>query len=162
MYTDALLLLENARADVRNANTYVSGNTIDLSVNRDIGAGRGLKLLWNVSTAYASGTQITFQQILSDAANLSSAIVVDNGIVVPVANLILGAMIVRPIPELLAGPAALADPDEGQYGIGSKGHRYYGAQEVSTGTFDAGVHSCRVLTDVIDVKHYPSGWSILS
>lgn len=161
MITDALLLLENARTDVRNANTYVSGNTIDLSLNRDIGAGEQLKVLWNVEVAYAGGTQITFQQILSAAADLSSAVVIDQGITVPLANLVAGTLVVRTIPELLAGPAALTDPDKGLYGIGGPGLRYFGAQEVSTGTFSAGQHSARVVKDVIDVKHYASGWTVL-
>jgi hypothetical protein len=29
------------------------------------------------------------------------------------------------------------------------------------GTFTAGQHSARIVKDVVDVKHYPSGYSIL-
>lgn len=160
MITDAFLLLDSAKATVRDAGTYVSANTIDLSVNRDIGAGEQLKVLWNIETAYAGGTQITFQQILSAAANLGSPVVVDNGVTVPLANLILGAMIVRTIPELLGGPTGVTAPDEGVNGLGSPGLRYFGTQEVSTGIMSAGAHSTRVVKDVINVKYYPSGWSI--
>lgn len=161
MITDANLLLENSRTDVRAASTYVSGNTIDLSVNRDIGAGDGLKVMWNVEVAYAGGTAIQFQQIISANADLSSAVVIDNGVTIPLANLILGAMVVRPIPELLATPAGPTAPVTGFAGIGSTGLRYFGTQEVSTGTFTAGTHSCRIVKDVGDVKHYRSGYTIL-
>jgi hypothetical protein len=161
MITDAAMLLESAQVLVRAASTYVSTNTIDLSVNRDIGAGHQKKVLWNVEVLYEGGTQITFQQIISANADLSSAVVIDGGIVVPLANLIAGAMVVRTIPELMAGPAALTDPDEGLYGIGGPGLRYFGTQCVSTGTFTAGQHSTRVVADVINVKHHASGWTIL-
>ena len=160
MITDAFLLLDSGKETVRNANTYVSTNTVDLSVNRDIGAGEQLKVLWNIETAYAGGTQITFQQILSAAANLGSAVVIDGGVTVPLANLILGAMVVRTIPELLGGPAGVTAPASGVNGLGSPGRRYYGTQEVSTGIMSAGKHSTRIIKDVINVKHYPSGWSI--
>ncbi|CAB4198781.1 hypothetical protein UFOVP1324_8 [uncultured Caudovirales phage] len=161
MITDGLLLLESAQVLVRAAGTYVSTNTIDLSVNRDIGAGSVLKVMWNVEVAYAGGTSIQFQQILSAAANLSSPVVVDLGIVVPLANLVAGAIGVRYIPELLDGPAGLTAPVTGVAGIGSVGLRYYGTQSVSLGTFSAGQHSTRIVNDITDVKHYPSGWSIL-
>ncbi|QCW21976.1 hypothetical protein JessAGP_046c [Caulobacter phage Jess A] len=161
MITDANLLLENSRTDVRAASTYVSGNTIDLSVNRDIGAGEGLKCMWNVEVAYAGGTSIQFQQILSAAANLSSPVVVSPGRVIPLANLVLGAIYVDYIPELLASPAGVTAPATGFNGLGSTGLRYFGTQEVSVGTFTAGQHSARIVKDVTDVKHYPSGYTIL-
>lgn len=161
MITDALLHLETSRADVRAANTYVSENTVDLSANRDIGANGMLKAVWNVETAYAGGTSIKFQQILSAAADLSSAVVIDEGVTVPLANLVAGALIVRPVPGLLGGPSGVTAPDDGYAGVGSVGLRYYGHQEVSVGVMTAGVHSSRLLEGVINVKHYPSGWSIL-
>lgn len=161
MITDGLFLTENSRVDVRAAGTYVSGNTVDLSNNRDIGAGHQLKMLWNVEVAYAGGTSIQFQQILSAAAALSSPVVIDPGPVVPLANLVAGALVVRTIPELLAGPAGVTAPTSGAGGIGSVGLRYYGTQEVSLGVMSAGQHSARLINDVTDVKHYASGWTIL-
>lgn len=161
MITDALLLLESSRADVRAANTYVSGNTVDLSVNRDLGAGEPLRAIWNVETAYAGGTSIQFQQIVSAAAALSSPVVVDAGPVVPLANLVANAIVARYVPELLGGPAGLTAPVTGAGGVGSTGLRYYGHQEVSLGVFSAGVHSSRLVIDVLDVKHYASGITIL-
>lgn len=161
MITDSLLLLEASRVDVRAAATYVSGNTIDLSVNRDIGSGEPLKAVWNIEVAYTGGTSIQFQQILSAAAALSSPVVVDQGPVVPLANLVINALVARYIPELLDGPASLTAPVTGAGGIGSTGLRYYGHQEVSVGTMTAGQHSSRLLIDVVDVKHYPSGITIL-
>jgi hypothetical protein len=82
--------------------------------------------------AFAGGTSVQFQQILSAAANLGAPTVIDAGIVVPLANLVAGAMVARPIPELLAGPATIGN---GLSGLGSKGLRYYGAQYVSLGIF---------------------------
>lgn len=159
MITDSLLLLESSRTDVRAAATYVSGNTIDLSVARDIGAGaQPLKCLWNVEAAYAGGTSIQFQQIISANANLSSPDVVDNGVIVPLANLVINALIVRYVPELLGGATTGAT---GAGGVGITGKRYFGAQEVSLGTMTAGTHSCRLVVDVIDVKHYPGAFVIL-
>lgn len=161
MITDSLLLLESSRTDVRNANTYVSGNTIDLKVNRDIGAGHGMKALWNIEAAYTGGTSIQFEQIISAAADLSSPVVIDNGVVVPLANLLINALIVRPVPELLGSPAGVTAPVAGVAGIGSVGLRYYGLQEVSLGTMTAGTHSARLVMDVVDVKHYATGITIL-
>lgn len=161
MITDAQLLLESAQVLVRAAGTYVSANTIDLGANRDFGAGNELKALWNVETAYAGGTSIQFQQILSAAANLGSPVVVDPGPVVPLANLVAGALVVRAVPELLGGPAGVTAPASGAGGIGSVGLRYYGVQSVSLGTFTAGAHSARIVKDVVNVKHYASGYTIL-
>jgi hypothetical protein len=161
MITDNFLLLESAQVLVRAASTYVSTNTIDLSVNRDIGTGETLKVLWNIEVTYTGGTSIQFQQILSAAANLSSPVVVDLGVTIPVANLLVGGLVARVIPELLDGPAGVTAPVAGVGGVGSVGLRYYGTQSVSLGVFAAGQHSTRIVKDVIDVKHYPSGWSIL-
>lgn len=161
MITDVLLQLESAQVLVRAASTYVSTNTIDLSVNRDMGSGQPLKCMWNVEVAYAGGTSIQPQQILSAAANLSSPVVIDLGEVIPLANLVAGAIYARYVPELLAGPAGVTAPASGAAGIGSVGLRYYGTQIVSLGVFTAGQHSTRIVNDVVDVKHYPSGWSIL-
>jgi len=161
MITDNFLQLESAQVLVRSANTYVSTNTIDLSVNRDIGSGETLKCVWNIEVSYVGGTSIQFQQILSSAAALSSPVVIDQGVVVPLANLLIGAVMPRFIPELMMGPAGVTAPVAGVAGIGSVGLRYYGTQSVSLGTFTAGQHSTRITKDVIDVKHYPSGWSIL-
>lgn len=162
MITDGLLLLESAQVLVRAASTYVSTNTIDLSVNRDIGAGDGMKCVWNIEASYTGGTSLQFQQIISAAANLGSPVVVDNGITIPAANLLIGGLVVRDVPELLATPAGSTAPVAGVAGIGSPGLRYYGTQIVSVGTFTTGQHSTRLVKDVIDVKHYGSGWSILN
>lgn len=161
MITDNFLLLESAQVLVRAAATYVSTNTIDLSVNRDIGSGETLKCLWNIEVTYLGGTSIQFQQIISAAANLSAPVVVDQGEIIPLASLLIGGLLARFIPELLASPAGVTIPVAGVGGVGSVGLRYYGTQSVSLGTFTAGQHSTRIVKDTIDVKHYPSGWSIL-
>jgi hypothetical protein len=158
MITDALLLIDSSNATILAAATYVSNNTLDLSLARDIGAGEGMKCLFNVEVAFAGGTSVQFQQILSAAANLGAPTVIDNGIVVPLANLVAGAMIVRPVPELLGGPATIGN---GLSGLGSKGLRYYGTQYVSLGIFTLGTVSARLVKDLADVKFYPSGYAIL-
>jgi len=161
MITDNFLLLESAQVLVRAAATYVSTNTIDLLQNRDLGAGHGAKVVWNIEVAYASGTSVQWQQILSAAANLGSPVLVEPGVIVPVANLVIGGMVTRMIPELLGGPAGLTAPLSGFAGIGSPGLRYFGTQSIGVGTFTTGQHSTRVVVDVVDVKHYASGYTIL-
>lgn len=158
MITDALLQTEASRVDVRAAGTYVSANTIDLSVARDIGSGAPVKMLWNIEVAYVGGTSISFQQIISAAAGLGSPVVIDQTPAIPVANLVLGGMVVRFVPEQLGGAGSGAS---GFGGVGGLGLRYFGTQEVGVGTFTAGQHSARLVNDVIDVKHYPGGFVIL-
>lgn len=163
MYTDDQLRLETAQVLVRAAATYNSTNMIDLSVSRDIGAGSGLKALWNIEVAYAGGTAIQFQQCLGQDTGYATYGVVDQGVIVPLAILLAGAMVLRPIPELLTTVAAASIPaPTGVGGIGSTGNRYYFTRCISTGTFSAGQHSTRVVRDVLDVKHYPGGYTILS
>jgi hypothetical protein len=150
MFTDAFLQLDSANALIRAAGTYVSTNTIDLSQNRDIGSGAPLRVLYNVDVAFAGGTSVQPQVITSASANLSSPTVIDLGTLILTAALTLGAMFVRFVPEL-TGPS----------GIGTTGQRYLGVQYVSLGTYTLGSISCRIVNDVLDVKHYPSGYVIL-
>lgn len=150
MITDALLLIADALATIRAAGTYVSNNTIDLGVNRDLGAGDGLKVLYNVDVAFAGGTSVQPQIITSAAAALSSPTVIDQGVVIAEAALTLGAMFVRGLPEL-TGPS----------GVGTTGQRYLGAQFVGVGTHTVGSISARIVKDISNIKYYPPGYTIL-
>ena len=72
MITDAQLLFSDQQADVRNAATYVSTNTVDLGVARDIGNGQTLYVDFIVDDAFTGGTSVQFQVISSAAANLGT------------------------------------------------------------------------------------------
>lgn len=151
MITDALLLLDNANASIRGANTYVSTNTIDLSVARDIGAARNLIMIYSIDVAFAGGTSVQPQQITSASADLSTPTVIDQGRVYLTAALVVGAIFARMVPEVIGGVA----------GIGSTGQRYYGAQYVSVGTYTAGSITARIVLDTVDVKLHASGYTIV-
>lgn len=152
MITDAYLQFDAANATIRAAATYLSQNTIDLSVSRDIGSGEPLKVLYNVDVAFSGGTSVQPQIITSAAANLSSPTVIDSGPApILTAALTQGAMFVRFLPEL-TGPngASLTN-----------GQRYLGVQYVGVGTYTTGSISARIIKDVQDVKFYASGYTIL-
>lgn len=150
MFTDALLQLDAANASIRAAATYVSTNTIDLSVNRDIGSGEPLKILFNVDVAFTGGTSVQPQIITSASANLSSPTIIDTATAILEAALVLGAMFVRFMPELI-----------GVSGIGTLGQRYLGVQYIGVGTHTLGSISARLVKDVQDVKFYGSGYTII-
>jgi hypothetical protein len=149
MITDAYLLVCDQLASIRAAATYTSNNTIDLSVNRDLGVAP-LKVLYNVDVAFAGGTSVQPQIITSAAANLGSPTVIDGGNTILLAALTLGAMFIRDLPEL-TGPS----------GVGTTGQRYLGIQFVGVGVFTLGTISARLVKDTQDVKHYASGYTIL-
>jgi hypothetical protein len=157
MITDSLLQLDAANALIRAAATYVSTNTIDLSVNREIGSGEPLKMLYNVDVAFAGGTSVQPQIITSAAANLGTPTVIDAGIIILTAALVQGALFARYIPELISPLSAAG----GVGGMGSVGQRYFGVQYISVGTFTVGSISARIVVDAPDVKIYPVGYTIL-
>lgn len=157
MITDSLLQLDAANALIRAAATYTSTNTIDLSVNREIGAGEPLKMLYNVDVAFAGGTSVQPQIITSAAANLGTPTVIDAGITILTAALVQGALFARYIPEIISPIGAAG----GVGGLGSVGQRYFGVQYVSVGVFTVGSISARIVVDAPDVKIYPVGYVIL-
>lgn len=144
MITDALLLLSDAQASVRAVGTYVSTNTIDLGVARDIGAGEGLYVLFTVDVAFAGGTGVDFQIITSAAANLGSPTVLATSGVRADALLVVGYNFFMPVPPVVGN-----------------GQRYLGVQYVGTGTHTLGSVSARVVLDAAGVKYYASGYSML-
>lgn len=144
MYTDALLLLSSAQANIAGAATYVSTNTIDLGVARDIGAGEGLYVLFNVETAFAGGTAVQFQIITSASADLSSSTVLSSTPAVVDATLVAGYTFVMPVPPVVGN-----------------GQRYLGVQYVGTGIHSAGAISARVVLDAVAApKYYAKGYTI--
>jgi len=148
MITDALLLLSDAQADIRNAATYVSTNTVDLGVTkRDQGVGERLFVLFTVDVAFAGGTAVYAQIITSAAANLGSPTVLATSPTFADATLVAGFNFYMPIP-----PRPLAT---------TAAQRYLGVQYVGTGTHSAGSISARIVKDVTDLTYFPSGFSTL-
>lgn len=149
MILDALLQLSSAQAVTATA---VSTNTIDLSQNRDIGAGTDLYAAIQVDTSAtaAGAATVTFQIITSANANLSSPTVIGQTDAIPKTDLTAGRKpIIIPIPAstLLSQPI---------------GQRYLGIQyTVGTGPLTAGAFTAYIaMGDVSVGKNYPSGFSV--
>lgn len=149
MMTDALLQLSSAQVVTASA---VSTNTIDLSQNRDIGAGEDLYATFSVAEAAvaAGAATVDFQVITSAAADLSSPTVIGTSGPVPKADLTLGR---KPFSICINASILLAQP---------VGQRYFGVQYVvATGPLTAGKFSCAITdTDVGGPKYYASGFSV--
>lgn len=151
MMTDALLQLSTAQAVTASA---VSSNTIDLSVNRDVGAGEDLYAIFTVDEAAtaAGAATVEFQVITSGSADLSSPTVLGSTGALAKTELTLGR---HPIGVCINANALLAQPI---------GRRYLGVQYVvATGPLTAGKFSA-VITDTEAGKgakaYYPSGFSV--
>lgn len=147
MITDANLTLSASQAVTATA---FSTNTIDLGVNRDIGAGEELNIYVNIEqTATAAGAAtVNFQIVTSAAANLSTPTIIGQTDAIPKANLVAGTQITIPVPRSF---------------INKLGQRYFGLQyTVGTGPLTAGIFSAGVVIDLPDsgLKNYPSGFSV--
>lgn len=150
MFTDALLQLSSAQAVTASA---VSTNTIDLSVARDMGPGRGLYAVFTVdvaATAAGAGT-VNFQVISSAAAALTSPTILVQTDAIGKAELTVGR---RPIYLEVPASVLAAQPI---------GQRYLGVQyTVGTGPLTAGSFSCAITDSMVDVgKNYPSGFTVI-
>lgn len=149
MMTDALLQLSSAQAVTVSA---VSTNTIDLSQNRDIGAGKDLYAIFGVDVAAlaAGAATVTFQVISSAAANLGSPTVLVQTDAIGKAELTAGR---KPICLCIPCAHLLAQPI---------GQRYLGVQyTVGTGPLTAGSFSCTLSPADVNVgKNYPSGFTV--
>ncbi len=143
MITDALLRVSDAQAVTTTA---VSTNTIDLGRAMDIGEGKTLYGHFTVGNAFAGGTSTEFQIITSDAADLSSPVVIGSSGAIATAGLTAGKRV-----------AVKMNPQ-----IGSTGKRYVGARYVVVGTNTAGTVTADVVESIQDgQKAYASGFSVV-
>jgi len=143
MITDAQLLFSDQQADVRNAATYVSTNTVDLGVARDIGNGQTLYVEFTVNDAFTGGTSVQFQVISSAAANLGTPTVLATTPAVVDATLITGYSTQLAIPPVVGN-----------------GQRYLGVQYVGVGTHSTGKVSARLVLQVDNRDYYASGFTV--
>lgn len=143
MITDAQLLFSDQQADVRNAATYVSTNTVDLGVARDIGNGQTLYVEFTVDDAFTGGTSVQFQVISSAAAALTSPTVLATTPAIVDATLITGYRTQLAIPPVVGN-----------------GQRYLGVQAVGVGTHSAGKFSARLVLQVDNHDYYASGFTV--
>lgn len=150
MLTDSQLNLSVSQAVTASA---VSGNTIDLSQIRDVGAGEELNVYVNVEVAAlaAGAATVNFQVITSAAPALTSPTIIGQTDAIPKASLPIGQQIIIPVPRSL---------------INKLGQRYLGLQyTVATGPLTAGTFSAGVILDAPDntglmQKTYPSGFAV--
>ena len=149
MITDALLQLSAAQAVTATA---VSTNTIDLSVNRDIGAGEDIYAVFGVDVSAAAGAATVSFEVISaaDAALTAGVTVLASSGAIPKADLVAGrAPISIPIPQ-----SALTSLPIGQ--------RYLGVRyTVATGPLTAGSFTANITDSEVSVgKNYPSGFAV--
>lgn len=144
MYVDALLQLSSAQT-VTGSSAVLSTNTIDLSVNRDIGGGEDLYLRYQVGTAFAGLTSLKIEVIIADDAALTTNVTSVCSVDVPVASLTAAAR----------GALELSPR------IGSLGRRYLGARFTPTGTGTAGTLTADIGVEIQDgQKFYPGGFTV--
>lgn len=148
MITDKLLRVSEDQTLKLNATTAVSTNTIDLSQARDVGEGKELFFNFAITTAVASAaTSVTFDIIISDAADLGTPTVIASTGAVGYASLTAGKNIALPIPPQ----------------VGSLGKRYLGVQYTTAGNNSSGTGA--VTTDIVETiqdgkKFYASGFTV--
>lgn len=148
MITDKTLRVSADQTLKLNATSALSDNSIDLSVARDIGEGKGLFFNFAITTAVASAaTTVQFDVVISDNADLSSGVVIASSGAVAYGSLTKGKNVVVPIPPQ----------------VGSKGKRYIGTQYTVAGDNHAGTGA--VTADIVETiqdgkKFYTSGFSV--
>ncbi len=147
MIVDDLMKLSAAQAVTTTA---VSTNAVDLSLNRDLGPGKSLFLVWGCDETCTGAGTVTFQAITSAAADLSSPSVVASTDAIAYTDFTAG----RKLWAQRIDPAILkANPN---------GQRYLGARYVVTsGPLTAGKFTCYV-TDSLPpgFEYYASGFSV--
>lgn len=154
-YQDARLLLSGSISGTDNsitgqtvttAGTFVSTNTIDLSLARDVGEGEDLYARFLVTVQPTTGTSVEFQVIGSASANLSTPTVLGTTGAIAVASLPVGKRLVIELSPQIA----------------SLGFRYLGVQYVNTGAIAAGTYIADIGKEIQDgQKFYSSGFSVL-
>lgn len=146
MITDTNLSLAAAQVVTASAATT---NTLDLLTAQDIGEGEGLQMVFNVNTTAAAtggASNVTFQIITSDNADLSSPTVIAQTGAIAKGTLVAGYFTALKIPAQIA----------------SKGQRYLGGQfTVDTNNLTSGKFDCFIVKDVQDgKKFYASGFAV--
>ena len=113
----------------------------------DFGAGSDLLLVFTVTTAFAGGTNATFQAVTDSTSDLDTTPLVC-GEVGPIttANLTLGTQIVVRITP--------------QQQLGGSLQRYLGGNIVTTGTHTAGAVRGDIVLDVQDRRTYAAGFVV--
>lgn len=147
MITDKNLRVSTDQTLKLNGTSAVSDSSIDLSVARDIGEGKGLFFNFALTTAVSAGTSVEFKVVIDDNEDLSTATTIASSGAILKASLVNGKNIVVPIP-----PA-----------IGSLGKRYLGATYTVVGDNSAGAGA--VTADIVETiqdgkKFYASGFSV--
>lgn len=147
MITDKNLRVSTDQTLKLNGTSAVSDSSIDLSVARDIGEGKGLFFNFALTTAVSAGTSVEFKVVIDDNEDLSTATTIASSGAILKASLVKGKNIVVPIP-----PA-----------IGSLGKRYLGATYTVVGDNSAGAGA--VTADIVETiqdgkKFYASGFSV--
>ena len=144
MILDGLLRVSDAQAVTATA---VSTDVIDLGVAMDIGEGEPMSMAFEVVTAFAGLTSLTFQIVGSASANLSSSVVLGSSSAIARASLTAGKRVEVGL-----------DPQ-----LNSTGYRYIGANYVVVGTGTAG----NVTADLVvkgmpgdGNKYYASGFTV--
>jgi hypothetical protein len=135
---------------VTGASAVVSTDTIDLSVNRDIGAGDNKpKARLQVTTTFAGLTALRADIIVADNAALSTNVtVLGSSGDIPVADLAAGRAFVVELNARLTPP--------------NLGRRYLGIRYTPTGTGSAGAIFGDFGWETQDGrKNHPSGFAVL-
>ena len=136
MITDAQNRPSNGQSLV-GTGTIVSTDSIDLlSVNRNPGRAKPIRMVAVLPTALAGATAVQAQVISSANANLSSPTVVVSGPSTPVASAIAGARILD-VP------------------ISGVAQRYLGVQYVLTGTATAGTVTAVIVAESDNQPYLP-------
>lgn len=144
MYVDALLQLSSAQT-VTGSSAVLSTNTIDLSVNRDIGEGEDLYLRFQVGTAFAGLTALSVEIVAADDAAITSNVT---------------SLGLRTFPVALLG-AGVRHAIEMPPRINSTGQRYLAARYTPTGTGTAGTLTADIGVEIQDgQKFYPGGFVV--
>lgn len=126
--------------------TAVSGDTIDLSVAKDVAEGEDLYMVFTVTTAMdsaADGASLVVSAIIDDDAALGSPTTLVSSGTIAEATLVAGYQIVLKLPPV----------------IGSLGLRYLGANYTVSGeNFTSGNIVCDITNVLQDgTKYYASG-----
>lgn len=117
--------------------TQLSTNNDDMTVVRDIGRGKIIRLFAEVVTAFTGGTSLQANIIQSPNADMSSPTVIFSGPILLEASLVVGANLLD---------AAILKTSQ----------RYVAVQYVSVGTHTAGAVTGGILFDVDSKSDFPA------